>query len=114
MTGRGLKDNQHPKGGAMIAEGVKTYRNYIGGEWREASGGGRLDIHDPANGELVYYATNSTVEDARAAVAAAKHAFEHTDWADNAVVRAKALYKLADALRSSIDWLAPLLTREGG
>ncbi len=98
----------------MIAEQVKTYRNYIGGEWREASGGGLLEIRDPANGELVYRATNSGVEDARAAIQAAKYAFEHTDWAENATVRAKALYKLADALRSRIDDLSVLLTREGG
>ncbi len=98
----------------MIAEQVKTYRNYIGGEWREASGGGLLEIRDPANGELVYRATNSGVEDERAAIQAAKYAFEHTDWAENATVRAKALYKLADALRSRIDDLSVLLTREGG
>lgn len=98
----------------MIAESVKTYRNYIGGEWSEGHATERLEIRDPANGELVYYCTNSTVEDARAAIAAAQHAFEHTDWSENAVARAKALYKLADALRASVDWLAPLLTREGG
>jgi betaine-aldehyde dehydrogenase len=97
----------------MIAEGVKTYRNYIGGEWRDGSGT-PLEIFDPANGELVYRATNSGVEDARAAVQAAKHAFEHSEWADNSATRAKALYKLADALRSRLDDLAPLLTREGG
>jgi betaine-aldehyde dehydrogenase len=98
----------------MIAEGVKTYRNYIGGEWRDGSATSQLESRDPANGELVYYATNSTVDDARAAVAAAKQAFEHSDWADNSVARAKGLYKLAEALKASVDWLAPLLTREGG
>jgi betaine-aldehyde dehydrogenase len=97
----------------MIAEQVKVYQNYIGGEWRDGSGG-QLEIRDPANGELVYRATNSTAEDARAAVAAAKAAFERTEWADNAVARAKALYKMADALRAQIDMLAELLTREGG
>jgi betaine-aldehyde dehydrogenase len=97
----------------MIAEQVKVYQNYIGGEWRDG-GGGQLEIRDPANGELVYRATNSTAEDARAAVAAAKAAFERTEWADNAVARAKALYKMADALRAQIDMLAELLTREGG
>src|SRR4051812_23829069 len=98
----------------MIAEGVKTYRNYIGGEWRDGSGTTQLESRDPANGELVYYATNSTVDDARAAVAAAKQAFEHSDWADNSAARARGLYKLAEALKASVDWMAPLLTREGG
>ena len=98
----------------MIAESVKTYQNYIGGQWRSSSSGSELEIKDPANSELVYRATNSTVDDARAAVDAAKVAFETSEWADNSVARAKALYKIADALRTRIDDLAPLLTREGG
>jgi betaine-aldehyde dehydrogenase len=97
-----------------IAEAVKTYQNYIGGEWRDAGNGATLEIHDPGNGELVYRAPNSPIEDARQAVAAAKHAKETTDWGDNPNQRATALYKLAQALRASIGWLAPLLTREGG
>ncbi len=98
----------------MIAEQLKTYQNYIAGEWRDAAAGGLLEVRDPANGDLVYRATSSTIDDARAAVQAAKHAFERSDWAENPVARAKALYKLADALRARLDDLAPLLTREGG
>src|SRR5918911_415745 len=98
----------------MIAESVKTYQNYIGGQWRNGGASSELEIRDPANGELVYRSTNSTVEDARAAIEAAKVAFETSEWADNSTARAKGLYKLADALRSRIDDLAPLLTREGG
>ncbi|HZT09343.1 MAG TPA: aldehyde dehydrogenase family protein [Chloroflexota bacterium] len=97
-----------------VAQAVKTYQNYIGGEWRAATNGATLEVHDPGNGELVYRAPNSPVEDARTAVAAAKHAMETTDWGENPRKRATALYKLAQALKSSIDWLAPLLTREGG
>ncbi|MPZ13395.1 MAG: aldehyde dehydrogenase family protein [Chloroflexi bacterium] len=73
-----------------------------------------LEVRDPGNGELVYRAPNSTLDDARDAVSAAKTAMEATDWGDNPGQRATALSKLAHALRSSIDWLAPLLTREGG
>jgi betaine-aldehyde dehydrogenase len=98
----------------MIADSVKTYQNYIGGQWRDGSAANDLEIRDPANGELVYRSTNSTAADAHAAVEAAKVAFETSEWAENSTARAKALYKLADALRSRIDDLAPLLTREGG
>jgi betaine-aldehyde dehydrogenase len=98
----------------MIAESVKTYQNYLGGQWRDGSGGGQLEIKDPANGELVYRATSSTTEDARAAVEAARTAFEHSEWAENSVARARALYKMADALRAHSHELATLLTREGG
>lgn len=97
-----------------ITEAVKTYQNYIGGEWRDARSGALLEIRDPGNGELVYRAPNSPVEDARDAIAAAKHAAETTNWADNPEQRSTALFKLAQALKDSVDWLAPLLTREGG
>lgn len=97
-----------------IAEAVKTYRNYIGGEWVDAENGATLEVHDPGNGELVYRAPNSPPADARRATAAARHAAETSDWGDNPSKRATALYKLAQALKASIDWLAPLLTREGG
>jgi len=97
-----------------VAEAVKTYQNYIGGEWRGARNGATLEVHDPGNGELVYRAPNSPIEDASDSVAAAKYAMETTDWGDNPKKRATALYKLAQALKASTDWLAPLLTREGG
>lgn len=97
-----------------ITEAVKTYQNYIGGEWRDAGNGALLEIKDPGNGELVYRAPNSPIEDAREAIAAAKEASEKADWADNPEKRSTALYKLAQALKDSVDWLAPLLTREGG
>lgn len=97
-----------------ITEAVKTYQNYIGGEWKDSRNGALLEIKDPGNGELVYRAPNSPVEDAREAIAAAKHASETSDWGDNPEQRSTALYKLAQALKDSVDWLAPLLTREGG
>src|SRR3954467_4752755 len=97
-----------------VAEAVKTYQNYIGGEWLDASSGALLEIRDRGNGELVYRAPNSPIEDAREAIAAAKHASETTDWGENPNARARALYKLAQKLRGSVESLAPLLTREGG
>src|SRR5581483_7141115 len=99
---------------AATSEAVKTYENYIGGEWRRSSSGATLETYDPGNGELVYRSANATVEDARAAIAAAKAAMEETQWGDDPTRRANALYKLAQALRDSVGWLAPLLTREGG
>jgi betaine-aldehyde dehydrogenase len=97
-----------------IAQDVKTYENFIGGKWKPASNGATLEIYDPGNGELVYRAPSAPVEDAREAVAAAKHAVETADWADNPQKRATALGKLAAKLKESVSWLAPLLTQEGG
>src|SRR5687768_18112102 len=97
-----------------VKDAVKTYQSYIGGEWRNASNGATAEIRDPGNGELVYVATMATVEDARDAVVASRQAIETTDWADDPNRRATALYKLSQALKESLGWLAPLLTREGG
>ena len=65
-----------------IATDVKTYQNYINGEWVGA-GNPIVEIFDPGNSELVYRAASANVEDARSAVAAARHAADTSDWADD-------------------------------
>ena len=45
-------------------------RLLIGGEWREASGGGTLTVEDPATGEALCAVADATVEDGLAAWAA--------------------------------------------
>jgi succinate-semialdehyde dehydrogenase / glutarate-semialdehyde dehydrogenase len=44
---------------------------YIGGEWRQATGGGKLAVEDPATGEPVAEVADATPEDALAALGAA-------------------------------------------
>ena len=44
---------------------------FIGGEWRPASEGGRLEVHDPATGEVIKEIADATVADGRAAIDAA-------------------------------------------
>src|SRR3954463_12495753 len=46
-------------------------RLYIGGEWRDASGGGTLEVEDPATGEALCEVADGTPEDAIAALDAA-------------------------------------------
>jgi acyl-CoA reductase-like NAD-dependent aldehyde dehydrogenase len=41
---------------------------YIGGEWRDASGGETLPIEDPATGEALCEVADGTAEDAEAAL----------------------------------------------
>ncbi len=98
---------------SVTAQQVTTYKNFIGGEWRDSSGG-LFEVKSPANGELLYRAQRSTVEDARAAIAAARAAFETTEWRDDPNVRTAALFKLAAAVQEHHQDLATLLTRESG
>jgi betaine-aldehyde dehydrogenase len=98
----------------MAVETGIVYRNYIGGQWREAKSRDLLEMRNPANGEIVARAQRSTAEDVQAAVAAARQAFESADWRDNADLRTQALFKLVEAIRGNVDKLAQLLTLEGG
>ncbi len=48
---------------------------FIGGEWRDATGGGTLPVEDPATGETLVEVADATIEDGKAALAAADEAF---------------------------------------
>jgi succinate-semialdehyde dehydrogenase / glutarate-semialdehyde dehydrogenase len=54
----------------------------IGGEWREADGGRRFDVHDPADGSVLTDVANASVADAVEALDAAVAA--QADWARTA------------------------------
>ena len=54
-------------------------RLYVGGRWRDASGGRTLPVEDPATGETLTEVADATVEDAVAALDAAVAA--GPDWA---------------------------------
>src|SRR5205807_8300519 len=92
---------------------VTAYKNYIGGEWRDSSGG-LFDVTSPGNGELVYRAPRSTVDDMRAAITAARTAFETTEWRDDPSARTTAPLQVSEAVRRRHGDLATLLPREGG
>ncbi|MFF8833158.1 aldehyde dehydrogenase family protein [Streptomyces sp. NPDC015131] len=53
---------------------------FIGGRWVAASGGGTRDIRCPADGSLVATVDEAGPDDAAAAVAAARDAFDHGPW----------------------------------
>ncbi len=92
---------------------VMVYRNFIAGEWRD-SHGGLFEVYSPANRELLYRAQRSTVEDVRAAIAAARDAFETAEWRDEPNTRTAALLKFSEAVRARHEDLATQLTRESG
>jgi betaine-aldehyde dehydrogenase len=95
------------------AQQATTYKNFIGGEWR-GSEGGVFEVRSPANGELLYRAQRSTVDDAHAAIRAARQAFESTEWREDTAARTAALSKFSEAVRGRHQDLATQLTRESG
>lgn len=90
--------------------------NYIDGKWTEASGGNKREVINPATGEILAYTTESTEEDTRAAIAAAKRSFYKTrDWRDtDGQDRADMLLKIADLMDKYKDELARIDTLDNG
>ena len=93
---------------------AEIFRNYIGGEWREAKSGKTFANINPANtDETVGLFQSSNPEDVLAACDAAAKA--QPAWAAMpAPQRGNYLFKAAELLESRLDKLAEDLTREEG
>lgn len=98
----------------MTANEVRTYQNYIGGEWTSSVTGELFDSINPANGELVARVQCSNEDDAHRAAGVASEAFYGTGWAFSPAQRAQALFKWAAGLAQRQEELARLLTLESG
>jgi betaine-aldehyde dehydrogenase len=72
---------------------------YIGGTWRDAVDGGTREIRCPADGTLVATVAEAAAADTVAAIAAARHAFDHGPWPGTpAAHRAALVLRVADLL----------------
>ncbi len=92
---------------------VRTYQNFIDGEWRAPAEGRTEAVLNPATGETIAQAPLSTAEDVDRAVAAARTAFE--TWSQTTPMeRSNALLKLADALESRADEIGRLEAMNAG
>ena len=92
---------------------VKTYRNFIDGEWADPAEGRTEAVLNPATGEAIAQAPLSTAVDVDRAVAAARSAFE--SWSlTTPGERSLALLKLADALEQRGDDLAQIEAANAG
>jgi betaine-aldehyde dehydrogenase len=80
----------------------RALRNFVDGEYREASSDTRSDIVNPATGEVVATAPVSGQADVDAAYTAAARAFE--SWRDSTPAeRQRMLLKIADAVEARAD-----------
>ncbi|MBO9520217.1 MAG: NAD-dependent succinate-semialdehyde dehydrogenase [Nocardioidaceae bacterium] len=85
----------------------------IGGEWRDASGGARFAVEDPATGKALCEIADATPEDAVAALDAAVAA--QAGWAATPPnERSEILYRAFQLLNERADDLALLMTLEMG
>ena len=87
----------------------------IGADWRDAMTGQRLDVRDPATGDVVTSVPAAGAADVDLAVKAARAAFESREWgAARPVDRERWLLKLADLLEANAAELAEIETVDNG
>jgi betaine-aldehyde dehydrogenase len=88
---------------------------FVGGTWTRSNTTTTNEVRNPATGRLVGRFAQASVEDAGAAVAAARASFDGGEWATtDPAVRSEVLRKAADLLESRADELAVTLTSELG
>ena len=86
---------------------------YIDGSWRPASDQQRIEVQDPATGEVISTVASASVEDGLEAVAAAHQAFR--GWAARPPrERAEILRKAFELMIRDREKLAELMVRENG
>jgi aldehyde dehydrogenase (NAD+) len=87
---------------------------YIGGVMRRAAGDRTYDLIGPWTGEPVGKAADASADDVNAAIAAARRAFDSTDWATNHQRRFDLVKRLHELLLANHDRLALICRLEGG
>ncbi len=110
------KENGRQKAATRVSAttNVKTYRNYIGGEWTPSASGETFENLNPANTrDVVGRFALSTKEDVDCAVDAARNAFN--SWRRTpAPRRAEILFRLGEILIRNKNQYAADMTREMG
>jgi aldehyde dehydrogenase (NAD+) len=86
----------------------------IDGKLDEAISGDRFENINPATEEVLGTTANAGHEDMERAIAAARRAFDETDWATNKELRKRCLHQLHDALLEEAELLRAELVAEVG
>ncbi len=90
-------------------------RQYINGEWTDALSGLRRDILNPCDASVIAVAAEGGRDDARAAVRAAREAFDTGGWPQTpAPERGRMLFRLADLIERDREDLARLESLDTG
>jgi aldehyde dehydrogenase (NAD+) len=79
-----------------------------------ASNGGRFENVNPATGQVIGTCADGTKDDMEAALAAARRAFDATDWATNHALRARCVRQLHEALKADKEQLRSIVVHEAG
>ena len=89
-------------------------RLFVAGRLRESSTGATVDNVNPATEEVLGSCTDAGAADMNEAIAAARHAFDTTDWSTNHDFRQRCLLQLHDALQGEKEDMRAELVAEVG
>jgi acyl-CoA reductase-like NAD-dependent aldehyde dehydrogenase len=94
---------------------VKSYQNYVQGQWVGGSSAETFPVYDPATEEVIAQVASATPTDVEAAVRAARAAFDSGPWPQTtAQDRGRILFKLAEKVRQNTAMLAEIEARNTG
>src|SRR5215471_7988912 len=94
---------------------VRTYQNYVNGQWVGSTSGETFPVYDPSSEEMIAQVASSGAADVDRAVKAARAAFDSGPWAKTtAQDRGRILFKLAEKIRQNTAQLADLECRNTG
>jgi acyl-CoA reductase-like NAD-dependent aldehyde dehydrogenase len=94
---------------------VKAYKNYIGGEWVDATSGETFEIVSPATEDVIATVPKAGREDAHRAIAAAREAFDSGVWTGmDADERKRILLSVLERFTMAEDELATMETMQAG
>lgn len=95
---------------------MEIKKNFIDGQWVEGTSGKIIDVINPATGEVFAKVSESSIEDVRKAIAAAKRSFYVTrKWRDmDSQVRGDILLKISDLIERDAAEIAMLDTLDNG
>lgn len=96
---------------ALLADGVSEL--FIDGKL-SAGGAGNFPTVNPATEEVLGVAANADASDLDRAIAAARRAFDETDWSRNTELRVRCIRQLRDAMRDHIEELRDITIAEVG
>jgi aldehyde dehydrogenase (NAD+) len=89
-------------------------QQYVNGKLSGASNGASYSILNPATGAVIGQAPDSTPDDVSEAIAAARRAFDETDWSTNLPLRIRVLRQFHQALLDNAEQLRELTIAEVG
>ncbi len=94
---------------------IKNYKMFVDGKWVSSGKGESWSVINPANGEVIAKVPLADEDDTRAAVMAARRAFDKGPWRKmSQVERGKLLLALARAIRQNAEKLSKLETLNTG